>query len=279
ETTNVQEQPNYSEWTHGVNHVLKRIQANEFEKIVLARKLKFQIPNNFPSYSFFEQLAQNEPNCSLFFIQNDPKNIFFSLTPERLFKKEGNSFEIDIIAGTRPTVSQFSQNQNYTDHLLSSTKDHSEHEYVLKGVFNTLKQLSSDFTIKQKHTIIELAHVKHLKSIISGTLHQNSSEFDLIQKLHPTAAVGGYPQNIAKDTILSIEPFNRGFYAGVGGIISKDYSEFLVLLRSCLIHNDQLHQFSGAGIVEDSTAQLEWDEITAKSNLYTTYIHDKEKVS
>ena len=54
--------------------------------------------------------------------------------------------------------------------------------------------------------------------------------------LHPTPAVCGRPRATAKDILASQEPFDRGFYSGPFGWLSGSAAEFVVAIRSALIH-------------------------------------------
>ncbi|MEA3437808.1 MAG: chorismate-binding protein, partial [Thermodesulfobacteriota bacterium] len=64
--------------------------------------------------------------------------------------------------------------------------------------------------------------------------------------------------------IARLEPFDRGWYAGPVGWISRDAAQFVVGIRSGLIEGPRLHIFSGAGIVDGSIPESEWDEIENK---------------
>ncbi|MCY8414436.1 chorismate-binding protein, partial [Bacillus spizizenii] len=55
--------------------------------------------------------------------------------------------------------------------------------------------------------------VQHLFTPIVGQLRESASLFDLIEKLHPTPALGGAPQKKAVEVIREIEPLSRGWYA------------------------------------------------------------------
>jgi len=56
--------------------------------------------------------------------------------------------------------------------------------------------------------------------------------------LHPTPAVCGRPRGAAKDVLASQEIFDRGFYSGPFGWLSGSAAEFVVAIRSALIHAD-----------------------------------------
>ena len=54
--------------------------------------------------------------------------------------------------------------------------------------------------------------------------------------LHPTPAVCGRPREAAFEHVSVAEPFDRGFYAGPFGWISGAAAEFVVAIRSALLH-------------------------------------------
>ncbi|MGL5309601.1 MAG: chorismate-binding protein, partial [Plesiomonas shigelloides] len=83
--------------------------------------------------------------------------------------------------------------------------------------------------------------------------------------LHPTAAVAGLPREPARRFIHEHEPFERGWYAGSVGHISRERAEFTVAIRSALIQQNQVHLFAGAGIVPGSDPEAEWQEIERKA--------------
>ena len=87
--------------------------------------------------------------------------------------------------------------------------------------------------------------------------------------------MGGYPKQVAIDLIQSLEPFYRGPYAGPIGWISSDSAEFAVGIRSATIKENALTLYAGAGIVEGSDPDAEWDEIDQKFNTFTSIFTDK----
>lgn len=56
--------------------------------------------------------------------------------------------------------------------------------------------------------------MQHLYSQMSARLQPGRDEADLVTALHPTPAVCGQPQHLAKTLISEVEPFDRGYYAG-----------------------------------------------------------------
>jgi menaquinone-specific isochorismate synthase len=104
---------------------------------------------------------------------------------------------------------------------------------------------------------------------VRGTLQEGVSDAEVLDALHPTPAVGGYPRVEAFEEIRDLEPFDRGWYAGPVGWIGADSAEFAVGIRSGLVSGRKLSLFSGAGIVAGSTAEDEWTEIEQKIDDFT----------
>ena len=83
----------------------------------------------------------------------------------------------------------------------------------------------------------------------------------------------GWPTDRAIDDISRLEPLDRCWYAGPVGWISRDAAQFVVGIRSGLIEGPRLHLFSGAGIVDGSTPESEWDEIENKISDFLTVLN------
>ena len=90
------------------------------------------------------------------------------------------------------------------------------------------------------------------------------SDLDIASMLHPTSAVGGVPTAKALRMIETLEPFDRGWYAAPVGWLGGGSAEMAVAIRSGLVSENRLSLFSGAGIVEGSSADDEWREIESK---------------
>ena len=104
----------------------------------------------------------------------------------------------------------------------------------------------------------------HLMTQFNGILHPRISDDLILSSLHPTPAVGGYPKEKALKYIKELEPFNRGWYAGVLGFAGYNSAEFCVAIRSGLVKGKTLTLYAGAGIVKESTMEGEWNEIEEK---------------
>jgi menaquinone-specific isochorismate synthase len=110
----------------------------------------------------------------------------------------------------------------------------------------------------------------HLATDVTGVLADSSNPtdiFELVSRLHPSAAVCGTPTELAKRTIDEIEGISRGRYAGpIGWIDAKGDGELGIALRCGQISHDgsSIRIYAGCGIVAGSDPEREYAESQAK---------------
>ena len=96
-----------------------------------------------------------------------------------------------------------------------------------------------------------------MQSRLQGRLLDEVTDAQLLSSLHPTPAVWTAPSSI-RTQINNLESFERGWYAGPVGYVSKQQSEFAVGIRSGVLERNSLTVYTGAGIVEGSDPDREW---------------------
>jgi len=249
----------------GWNNIFQTIDQNEsHEKIVLARKSVFDFNVALRSDALLKHLKDQSPDCYHFCFQFSTNSAFLGATPERLYKRDQRIIKTEAIAGTRPRGQDNAHDKKLENQLLNSPKDSAEHKYVVDAIHTALKPLCATLQSEDHFSLRKLKGSQHLITRFEGTLKDEINDQDIIGALHPTPAVAGCPTDEAIHTIAQLEPFNRGWYAGPVGYIGFDQTEFAVAIRCGLVKGDQLSLFAGAGIVDGSTAEDEWDEIENK---------------
>ena len=109
--------------------------------------------------------------------------------------------------------------------------------------------------------------IEHLCTSFSAFLDTDKNIFELIENLHPTPAIGGFPKQQAIDLIKDKNE-NRGWYGGpIGWIDNNLDGKFFLNIRSGLAFYSDLYLFSGSGIVKESISNNEWLETERKFNL------------
>ncbi len=92
-----------------------------------------------------------------------------------------------------------------------------------------------------------------------------STSLDLAIALHPSAAVCGVPRSRALETIRQVEVVPRGFYAGALGAMNElGDGEWVITIRGAEFVGDRVHVFSGAGVVQGSSPESEFQETEDK---------------
>jgi len=241
----VQHSPDLQTWRN-------RVQASKtgIEKVVLSRCSLGAC--ELAPMSVAGSMFNSEPNGYRIFIETGPDCGLISVSPERLFLLADGQVSTEAIAGTDAIAN--------ADELLASSKNRIEHHYVQKWIQERLESLGAVVSTSETE-ILRLSQLAHLRTPIQAT--GDFSHADLISALFPTPAVAGVPQDHAIRWINSIE-VARGLYSGLFGIVTPEYSEFVVLIRYCEWKGRQFLFRAGAGIVADSDPDLEWRELNQK---------------
>lgn len=266
--------PERKEWMKVMEKVLRTIQKKKLDKIVMSRKIVLKNEYNW-TLTHLGNILKNIKEDSYFFIYKIQGDFFIGRSPERLFKIEQNTLFTDAIAGTRKRGKTIDEDRRLYNNLKNSQKDIHEHRLVCKYIENILQKHTSSYQTRKQECIMQLQNLQHLFTQYQGTLKKDISFFELLSDFHPTPAVGGVPCEKAKAIIRELEPFDRGWFASPVGWVSKEYQEFAVGIRSALAQKKTLHIYAGAGIVEGSVAEKEWEEIENKMRNFIKPLEQK----
>jgi len=248
--------PNYDEWCKNVETAIDKIKKNELQKVVLARKVTLTCSGPIDPLKLLEKLHNTSSRAYFFMIQINPTSAFLGASPERLYKRIGNQIESEAVAGT------WRLDESDGD-FLQSRKEVCEHQLVSDAIGRFFSKHCHDVS-ETPRSVLKLTHLQHLYSEFRGRLKEGVTDGDILADLHPTPALGGQPREKALALIDQLEPFDRGWYGSPIGWVEGDAAEFAVGIRSALIDGNKLHLFSGAGIVDGSEPEKEWEEIENK---------------
>jgi len=266
--------PDRAVWKKEVESALSEIDKNTFEKVVLARKCFLTFSEPLHPSVIVKILKENSPACFHFCFQTEKAGAFVGATPEMLYSRDGSIIKCEALAGTRQRGNDVEKDQKLSMALLNSNKERREQKLVGDYIRNILKRLCEFVSDEDDVRILKLNHLQHLVSHFEGVLKKTVDDSDLLTELHPTPAVGGYPTEKALDYLAEQEPFDRGWYAGPVGWVSKSAARFAVAIRSGLIKENRLELYSGAGIVKGSVPENEWKEIENKIKCFKDIIPD-----
>jgi menaquinone-specific isochorismate synthase len=259
------DQPNFSSWSQAVDHALQEFQGSSLQKVVLARKSCLELTETITPFALVEILAGGAPACFHFCLQPTANSgAFLGASPELLFRREGTRLESEAVAGTRPRSLDTVEDERLESQLLKMSKEQLEHRLVVDSLAKTFSNLCADFSQDNAPSVLKLSRVQHLRTAIAGELHKGVGDDTILRAFHPTPATCGAPCDEAARFIEEHEPFDRGWYAGPVGSVSRDEAEFAVAIRSMLWLGRKIHVYAGAGVVDGSEPEREWNELEDK---------------
>jgi menaquinone-specific isochorismate synthase len=261
--------PNAIEWHQNISTALTTFPHLNLDKIVLARRSILTFTAPLQPQSILLALQPHNPRSYHFCFQINPQTAFIGTSPERLYHRHDRFLKTEAVAGTRHRGTSVELDRELSDALRTSTKDLHEHQLVVNNLAGILDELCETVSIEPRSTILKLNKVQHLYTQFQGILKVDLTDAEILPKLHPTPAVGGFPRIPALQLIRKLEPFERGWYAAPVGWVGYDDAEFAVAIRSGLIDGDKLLLFAGAGIVKGSQSDEEWIEVENKIRHFT----------
>ena len=258
--------PDYlaKQFKFSVSSALKAIKKQQFSKIVLAQAFDIYSPTDFNLTASLNNLRQRHPDCYVFAINNGKQKNFIGASPERLISIKNKQLQTDALAGSAPRGKTLAEDIYLANQLLKSRKEQREHQTVVDFINQCLTRL--DLTPQQAPLrLLQLSGIQHLWTPIYAQLNNQINPLEIIELLHPTPAVSGFPSAIACEQIRHYESFERSLYAApLGWIDAQGNSEFIVGIRSALIANQQARLYAGAGIVAGSDPEQEYAEVQLK---------------
>ena len=258
-------------WTEVVEKALQLIHQGHFQKVVLARALDVLANRAFDPFQILHVLRCEYPECISFLLDCGVGKTFLGATPEIVlqFKAQGDRLRLrsDALAGSIGRGKTVQEDRMLADRLLHSDKDRREHQFVIRSICDRLQTMGANIDPQVNTKLLKLSNVQHLHTPITAEIHNSNwlIILDILQQLHPTAAVGGVPRDRAVCFMQQWEACDRGWYAApIGWLNSNGEGTFGVGIRSGYIQGDRARIFAGAGIVANSQVENEQSETTIK---------------
>jgi menaquinone-specific isochorismate synthase len=256
-----------STWHELIEAAKKEMVTGQLQKVVLARVCEIRFEDAVDIVSVLGFLDQNYGDCYRFLFEPVPNHAFFGATPELLIKKEGTHIETMALAGSAARGRTKSEDGELVQDLLASLKERHEHQLVVDEIITQLRHLTDKLEFPDQPETLRLKNIHHLQTPIRGILKKGRSinVIDLVQRLHPTPALGGVPADRSMDFLQRVEPVTRGWYAGpIGWIDNQLDGVFAVGIRSAVTQHERVWLYAGAGIIQASEADREWEETKLK---------------
>jgi para-aminobenzoate synthetase/4-amino-4-deoxychorismate lyase len=262
-----------SDWKPGTDRVKYE---NNIESIhaAIARGETYQVNYSMrlraefsgDDFAYYEDLrAVQQANYSAYL--NVGRYRILSVSPELFFHWNGDVIRTKPMKGTLPK----SESKRA---LLESEKNRTENVMIVDLLRNDLGRIAKTGTIKvpKLFEIEEYPTLYQMTSTVEANTKPGLTLFDLFQAMFPCRSITGAPKISTMKIISSLEQEPRHIYCGaVGFVVPGEGITFNVAIRAVLVdtHTQQAVYGVGGGIIWDSTAEDEYEEMKTKSRVLT----------
>lgn len=242
---------------------IETIKNNLIEKVVLSRREEVSIDEN--SYEvYFKRFLKKYPTAFVYWFYHPKVGMWMGATPEQLVKIENDKVQTVALAGT-----MIDSGVGLSD-VVWREKEKNEQQIVTNFIVEALKPFTKNMQKTEPYTF-KAGSLIHIKTDIQADLSGKQNSFKVVEALHPTPALCGFPKKAAHDFIVENEGYEREYYGGFLGewrFNNLDYSEnsnLFVNLRCMKIEKSKAYLFLGGGVNKDSDPESEFYETVNKS--------------
>ncbi|QKS71097.1 anthranilate synthase component I [Paenalkalicoccus suaedae] len=261
------------------------IAAGDVFQTVLSQR--FEVPVRSDGLSLYRVLRKVNPSPYLYYIRFPDQEIIGS-SPERLVKvDQDRHLEIHPIAGTRKRGKDKAEDEALAQDLLHDEKERAEHLMLVDLARNDIGRVS-EYGSVDVHDMMDISyfsHVMHLTTKVTGILREDVHPFEALFSTHPAGTVSGAPKLRAVEIIQELENMHRGVYAGAIAYYGFNKAiDSCIAIRTIVLKDGKAYVQAGAGVVQDSIPELEYEETRNKARalLYAVKLAeqrlDKEEV-
>ncbi|MDR2083229.1 MAG: chorismate-binding protein [Candidatus Ancillula trichonymphae] len=222
------------------------------------------------SLVLYEMLRMQNPSPYMFFWSRGGYTLIGN-SPELQLKVVDSNILIRPIAGTsKGKGKNFTERERAIQELKNSEKEQAEHIMLVDLARNDVGVWSEPRSVKVDDlmSIAEYSHVFHMVSSVSGTLAKDAHSIDVFEATFPAGTLTGTPKVRAMEIIQELEVCERGAYGGA--FVFLDFSGNImssIIIRTVVKENGKCHFQSSAGIVINSEAENEWNELQYKTQM------------
>ncbi len=264
---------------------IPRINQYDYSKKVLSIQNKIQEGDFYELNFCIELIAENielSPIETFQIINSTTKapmsalvkyrdKYILSFSPERFMAKRGNVLIAQPIKGTaRRNLLNADLDDDLKTQLENSEKERAENSMIVDLMRHdlTFYAIPGTVLVREYCKVYSFQTVHQMISTVSAELQDENEAIKALFKALPAASMTGAPKKIVVETILELENFSRGIYAGhIGYIDNQGDFDFNVVIRTLefdsLAKKASIHV--GSAITLLSNPKDEYDECLLKA--------------
>lgn len=202
-----------------------------------------------------------------------------TLSPELFFSKTGDKIIVKPMKGTIKRGENLLEDEQHKVNLMEDLKTIAENTMIVDLLRNDLSMISKagSVNVTQLMDVESYETVHQMVSCIESQVDVDINFVELIRSLFPCGSITGAPKRRTMEIIRDTEASLRGIYTGtIGYIMPNNDMCFNVCIRTLLLHNGQGELGVGGGVVYDSTACSEFEELQLKGLFFTHLYANKQ---
>ncbi len=256
-----------------VASAVREIAAGRYHKVILSRCVEVPFALDFPS-SYRLGRRHNTPVRSFLLRLGGIRAVGYS--PELVAAVYGDgSVVTEPLAGTRALGRGPDRDRQARDDLESNSKEIVEHAISVRTSLQEINEIAEPGTavVTDFMTVRERGSVQHLGSTISARLDPSSDRMDALEALFPAVTASGIPKADGIEAILRLDEGRRGLYSGAVVMVSADGGlDAALTLRAAYECDGKTWLRAGAGIIEESEPEREFEETCEKLSTLAPYL-------
>jgi len=244
-----------------VERVKKQIVSGNTFQCEVGFKSEYEIKGD--ALKIYANLRKVNPSPFMYFIKFSEKKII-GASPELLFSLRDGEMTTKPLAGT---TKRGNEDRYLARMLLNDPKEKAEHNMLVDMHRNDIGRVAKFGTVRVRDlmSIKKFSHVQHISSEVTGIINTDEDMFSGLASNFPMGTVCGTPKVETIKIIDKNELQARGPYGGgVGQFDFNGDCTFALALRTLFISENFAYTQTSGGIVYDSVAEKEYQEITRK---------------
>ncbi|ORX01548.1 salicylate synthase [Mycobacterium triplex] len=262
-----------SQYRDRVATAVSEIAAGHYSKVILSRSVEVPFALDFPA-TYRLGRRHNTPVRSFLLQLGGIRALGYSPELVTAVRRDGEVIT-EPLAGTRALGRGPANDRQARDDLESNSKEIVEHAISVRSSLQEMNEIAEPGTVVVTDfmTVRERGSVQHLGSTVSGRLDASNDRMDALEALFPAVTASGIPKGAGVEAIMRLDEAPRGLYSGAVVMVSADGTlDAALTLRAAYESGGKTWLRAGAGIIEESQAEREFEETCEKLSTLAPYL-------
>jgi para-aminobenzoate synthetase / 4-amino-4-deoxychorismate lyase len=258
------------EYIEKIDKIKKYITEGDTYQINFTTKAKFKYDGELKSF-FLNGIFNQSASYSVFI--NTEDEFILSFSPELFFKTDYQTIYSKPMKGTLKRKGNPTEDEKLGKSLLYDEKNLAENVMIVDLMRNDIGRISATDSVKVEklYEVEKYETLYQLTSTVVGKLKENKLS-EIFRNMFPSGSITGAPKIRSMQIIAELEKSLRNLYTGSIGLISNTESVFNIPIRTISINKatKKGELGLGSGIVWDSDAESEYEEVLLKGKFITS---------